>query len=70
MMSDEPMILYGCFSRCGKTYCMEEFRKNNEQKSQKSNEDNSIGQFKLMEMNDESKSGENSKKSEGFSRYE
>ena len=43
-------------------------KKNNEQKSQKSNEDNSIGQFKLMEMNDESKSGENSKKSEGFSR--
>ena len=43
-------------------------KKNNEQKSQKSNDDNSIGQFKLMEMNDESKSGENSKKSEGFSR--
>ncbi len=43
-------------------------KKNNEQKSQKSNDDNSIGQFKLMEMNDESKSGENSKKSEDFSR--
>lgn len=27
MISDEPMILYGCSSRCGKTYCMEEFRK-------------------------------------------
>ena len=46
-------------------------KKKNEQKSQispKSKEEESIGQFKLMEMNDGSKGDSESKKSENFSK--